>query len=285
MNGRKKAVCLLCAAAMLVGCGAKDAENEDESSAAVMSTTATAQTTETAITTITELTATEPPSAYLSADMLAPMPAETLILPEQVDPASLADYFTAEPIPDAVFARINGVSYHENPNITRDMLRYLRVLHYDTAGDIHIGEMICNKLIADDLLAIFAGLYEAQYPIARMVLVDEYAADDNASMAANNTSCFNYRVIAGSSVLSYHAQGLAVDINPQYNPYVTFGADGSASIEPENGQAYADREMFFPMKITHDDLCYRLFTEHGFVWGGDWDTPKDYQHFEWDSAS
>ena len=109
---------------------------------------------------------------------------------------------------------------------------------------------------------------------------DEYGGDDDASMAANNTSCFNYRVIAGSTTLSYHAQGLAIDINPRYNPYVTFAADGSAQISPENGVPYADREMFFPMKIDRNDLCYQLFTAHGFEWGGDWDTPLDYQHFE-----
>lgn len=276
----KKAVCLLSAMILLSGCDAKGTESTEET--AVMTTL---QTTVTAAPVVTTVTETEPQPVFLSAEDASDLSADTMIQPEQIDNAALQSYFSAEMISDAVFSRINGVSYHENPYISRESLRYLRVLHYDPAGDIRIGEMICNQQIADALLVIFQALYEAQYPIGRMVLIDDYAADDNASMAANNTSCFNYRVIAGSSVLSNHAQGLAVDINPQYNPYVTFGADGSAHIEPENGQMYAERDHFFPMKITHDDLCYRLFTEYGFVWGGDWDTPKDYQHFEWDSAS
>lgn len=272
----QKAIYLMLAALLLKGCGIADEEREDESSVSVI-------TQQTTVTTAAIMPETEPLPEYLFPDAIAEMPAESLLQPEQIDPAMTTDYFSALPLSDEIFARMNGVSFHENPNITRDSLRYLRVLHYNPAGEIRTGEMICNQLIASDLLAIFQKLYEAQYPIGRMVLVDDYAADDGASMAANNTSCFNYRVIAGSTTLSVHAKGLAVDINPQFNPYVTFNADGTANIEPENGRAYANRENFFPMKIDHDDLCYQLFTEHGFTWGGDWNSPKDYQHFEWNA--
>jgi len=51
-------------------------------------------------------------------------------------------------------------------------------------------------------------------------------------------------------------------------------------VEPITGEPYLDREADFPCKIDHDDLCYRLFIEHGFEWGGDWEDRKDYQHFE-----
>lgn len=43
---------------------------------------------------------------------------------------------------------------------------------------------------------------------------------------------------------------------------------------------YVDRSKDFLHKIDHDDLCYKLFMEHGFEWGGDWKHSKDYQHFE-----
>ena len=43
---------------------------------------------------------------------------------------------------------------------------------------------------------------------------------------------------------------------------------------------YIDRTADFPYKIDHNDLCYKLFMEHGFEWGGDWENAKDYQHFE-----
>jgi len=52
------------------------------------------------------------------------------------------------------------------------------------------------------------------------------------------------------------------------------------SIEPANAADYVDRSKDFSHKIDHDDLCYKLFTEHGFEWGGDWTHSKDYQHFE-----
>lgn len=72
---------------------------------------------------------------------------------------------------------------------------------------------------------------------------------------------------------------MAVDINTLYNPYVKT-VDGELTIEPAGAGDYVDRNADFPYKIDHDDLCYQLFTEHGFTWGGDWTSCKDYQHFE-----
>ena len=95
-------------------------------------------------------------------------------------------------------------------------------------------------------------------------------------MTDNNTSCFCYRTISGTSKLSYHARGLAVDVNTLYNPYVS-----SKKIEPAAGEEYAyDRDSGNPYYIDENDLCYKLFTEHGFFWGGHWNSVKDYQHFE-----
>ena len=39
-------------------------------------------------------------------------------------------------------------------------------------------------------------------------------------MEADNTSCFNYRVVAGTNRVSKHGLGTAVDINPRENPYL-----------------------------------------------------------------
>ena len=122
-------------------------------------------------------------------------------------------------------------------------------------------------------------LYQASYPIERIRLIDEYGGDDTLSMEANNTSCFNYRVVDGTSSLSRHAYGLAVDINPLYNPYVTY-PNGKRRVSPAASEIYADRSLDFPAKIDKNDLCYQLFTEHGFTWGGNWKTMKDYQHFQ-----
>ncbi|MBR5116787.1 MAG: M15 family metallopeptidase, partial [Lachnospiraceae bacterium] len=102
----------------------------------------------------------------------------------------------------------------------------------------------------------------------------------DASMIANNTSCFNYRTVAGSSNLSRHALGLAVDVNPLYNPWINYKGDGTYTVSPPEAADYADRSKDFAHKISTDDLCYQLFRDHGFYWGGNWNNP-DYQHFQY----
>ena len=126
----------------------------------------------------------------------------------------------------------------------------------------------------------FAELYRQKYPIERIRPISDYDNDDERSMQANNTSCYCYRPIAGSTKLSNHARGIAIDINPLYNPCVRRKKDGTLKVEPATGRPYVDRSKSFKYKITTNDLCYRLFLQHGFRWGGSWRTLKDYQHFE-----
>ena len=191
-----------------------------------------------------------------------------------------SDGFTSEPIPDAIWQKMQGKTYVDNPYVSRSDLRYLRVRHWDYDEQTHQGELVCNRLIADKLLAIFRELYKAHYPIQRIRLADEYDADDERQMRDNNTSSFCYRNVSGSKNLSKHARGLAIDINPLYNPYIRYRKDGSQIIEPANAKPYADRSKSYRYKIVKGDLCYRLFIQHGFTWGGSWRTMKDYQHFE-----
>lgn len=201
---------------------------------------------------------------------------EPLTVKEEDD---MAPVFTSEEIPDEVFARMAGKSYKEDCTVPREDLCYLRISCVGADGSAYIGEMVAAADLAADLLDIFRQLYEAGYPIERMQLIDDYDASDQASMEANNTTCFNFRQIAGSTKLSNHSLGRAVDINPLYNPYVKKTANGTI-YDPPVAEAYADRDKDFPYKIDHDDLCYQLFTAHGFTWGGDWNSVKDYQHFE-----
>ena len=191
-----------------------------------------------------------------------------------------AQVFKAQNIPDSIWTRMQGRSYPQECGIARSELRYLELSHYDFDGEEHIGQMVCNRQIADDLLYIFRKLYEAEYPIARMRLIDDYDASDQCSMADNNTSCFCYRRIAGSETLSKHSRGMAVDVNPLYNPclYVRSGR-----VLPPEGKAYAynrSKRKDIPGMIDASDLCYRLFLSRGFRWGGSWRSLKDYQHFE-----
>lgn len=195
--------------------------------------------------------------------------------------ASYADDFYISEIPDDIFAKMQGKSYKEDCTVPREDLRYVHVRHMGFDGEAKDGELVVNKAIADDVLAIFEELYKADYPIEKVRLVDEYDADDEASMSDNNSSAFNFRFISHTTRISRHGLGMAVDINTRYNPYVKT-VDGKLSIEPANGADYVDRSKDFQHKIDHEDLCYKLFKEHGFTWGGDWTHSKDYQHFERD---
>ena len=199
---------------------------------------------------------------------------------KEVEARGMDQWFTSMPIDDTTFKRMAGRSYKADCTVQRSQLRLVHVLHWNEQGRVQMGEMVCHRSIAADLVSIFRKLYDARYTISRMVLVDEYGADDERSMTANNTSCFNFRRVAGTRVLSKHSRGLAVDVNPLRNPMVKPLGSGSVKVSPKAGRPYADRSRKFSQRIDTSDLCYRLFTAHGFKWGGHWKRSKDYQHFE-----
>lgn len=210
---------------------------------------------------------------------------ESIVLEQTESETAAVDVqeaFYSTPLTEELKEYITGKSYPDTTEpiqISYDVLAYVHILHYDFEGQVQEGELICNEAIAQDLVDIFYTLYERQYAIEKVRLIDAYNADDDLSMADNNTSCFNYRTVPGKSKLSNHSYGYAIDINPLYNPYVRT-RNGTELISPENGAAYADRSADFPHKIDKNDLCYQLFIEHGFEWGGAWNSSKDYQHFE-----
>jgi len=182
--------------------------------------------------------------------------------------------FTSAPLSKETADRISGVTYKPNPHITMDDLRQLTLSYIDFEGCEQVGMMICNKTAADDLCEIFRELFKAGYQIEKIRIADEYNGDDDLIMADNCSSSFNYRTVADTDTLSLHALGLAVDINPRYNPYIV-----GSKIMPPNGAEFADRKRDFPHKIDRHDLCYKLFRKHGWKWGGSWRSCKDYQHF------
>lgn len=206
--------------------------------------------------------------------------AGTVVSTQEVAKMGLSACFRIEPISDEVFARMRGKSYPDGCRVSRSSLRYVRLLHHDLDGKIRMGELVCNKQIASDVLSVFRTLYDEGYAIHSVRLIDDYGADDERSMRANNTSCFCYREVKGSRKLSAHAMGMAVDLNPLYNPCCRKLRNGKLSVQPSGGEKYCDREGHYPYKITREDLAYRLFVGRGFRWGGAWRTVKDYQHFE-----
>lgn len=183
--------------------------------------------------------------------------------------------FTQVEVNQDIEARIKGKSYKEpSPVLLRD-LRYLQITYIDFSGNEQHGEMIVHKEVAEDVIGIFQELYYNKFPIAKMKLIDDYNADDDASMKANNTSSLNIRQVKNSTSWSKHSFGLAIDINPVQNPYV-LGRD----VEPIAGRAYVNREGSRPGMATNDSIVVKAFKLKGWTWGGDWQSPKDYQHFE-----
>lgn len=211
--------------------------------------------------------------------------AGTIVAEEEIDREHLEPYFASYEISDALFGRIYGDdrSFKTYCTVPREDLRYIKVLHYGFDQQIHVGELMVNYLLAEDMTSIFQSLFENRYEIEKMYLIDNYDADDDLSCNENNTSCFNFRLVTGGSTLSNHATGCAIDINPRNNPYVTIDGDGIKHWENVDAELYIDRtnpDAAAMHMITHEDLCYQLFAERGYTWGGDWANPIDYQHFE-----
>ncbi len=157
------------------------------------------------------------------------------------------------------------------PQEIRANLTLVKIKHLGFDGKIHVGELVVNKLIANDVKAIFMKLLSVKFPIEKVIPIVKYSWDDEKSMQDNNTSAFNYRVIKGTTRLSKHSYGLAIDINPKLNPYVK-----KNSVEPK-GAVYNPK---IPGTIVKDSQVVKIFKSYGWKWGGDWTRGKDYQHFE-----
>lgn len=177
---------------------------------------------------------------------------------------------------DAATRERMAASWRPGCPVGLEALRLLALDHWGFDGTVHRGELVVHADWAPGMVEVFRALFQARYPIERLRLVDEYGGDDDASMAANNSSGFNCREIAGRpGVWSEHAYGRAVDLNPVQNPYVA--RDGAVS--PPAGAEYADRTAAHPAVIRSGDAVVSAFAGIGWPWGGDWSGAKDYQHF------
>lgn len=187
------------------------------------------------------------------------------------------EYFKPLILDQSTKNKMKGLSMPDNATgIKYDDLRRVNVKYWGFDNKAHTdGVLIVNKSVANDICSIFNDLYKAKYPIEKIRMIDEYKADDESSMKDNNTSSFCYRLIAGTKVLSKHGKGVAIDINPLYNPQVKNG-----KVYPSISKPYADRSKNVKGMIKKGDACYKAFTSRGWKWGGNWKNSKDYQHFE-----
>jgi hypothetical protein len=145
------------------------------------------------------------------------------------------------------------------------------------------GEIVVMDAVAAQVLRIFIGLRNMRFPIAKARPMNVFEGDDNASMRENNSSAFNDRNLTGGDSISLHAYGLAIDLNPVQNPYLA-QSGGVIKIEPPAGAEYINRLNERPSKRFRPGMAeavVRIFADNGFlIWGGYWDEPIDYQHFQ-----
>ncbi|WP_300278863.1 cell wall-binding repeat-containing protein [Peptacetobacter sp.] len=187
------------------------------------------------------------------------------------------EYFKPIVIDEKTKMKMDGFSMPKNhKGITYDDLRKINIIYYGFDDSYHNdGVLIVNKSVAKDISDIFNDLYKAKYPIEKINMIDEYSANDELSMSDNNTSSFCYRLVNNTKVISKHSKGLAIDINPLYNPQVK-----NNTVYPANGKPYIDRNKNVKGMIKKGDACYNAFILRGWKWGGNWKNVKDYQHFE-----
>jgi hypothetical protein len=176
----------------------------------------------------------------------------------------------------AVRARMDGCSWRgDDPRCPRwDELAHVVVDHVTFAGGLARGELVVARAIAARAVALFARLYAIGFPIRRIALVDEFRGDDDASMAADNSSGFNFRTIAGTTALSQHALGRAIDINPIENPW----RRPDRPVAPPAGAAFEDRRVIRAGMIVRPGPVVAVLDELGWEWGGDWRHASDDHH-------
>ncbi|MBX9879272.1 MAG: M15 family metallopeptidase [Candidatus Obscuribacterales bacterium] len=142
------------------------------------------------------------------------------------------------------------------------------------------GELVVLDVVAPRVAQIFHELYQRRFPIAKIRSIHHYQGNDELSMSDNNTSCFCHRPIEGSDKASMHSYGLAIDVNPVQNPFITFepGNEHNPIIQPKESWQYLNRHNQKPGMV---EGIVTVFAEHGFIrWGGSWTTPIDFHHFE-----
>ena len=212
----------------------------------------------------------------------APQPPSTPSPPSAASPSPTAPSpsTTAPPAPAnvaPVTAAELGESWRPGCPVEPAQLRRVEINYLGLDGHTRRGELIVHQDLVAEVIEIFGQLRQLRYPIDKMRTVDHYPrADDELSMEDNNTSAFNCRDIPGTGRWSLHAYGRAIDLNPLLNPYI----DDTGAFQPKNAGPYLDRSLTDPGLLRDGDPAVRIFTDHGWRWGGYWRTPKDYQHFE-----
>ena len=179
-------------------------------------------------------------------------------------------------IPASIVQSMKKISWRTGCPVPLHELRYLRLSYWGYDNQVHSGEMIVHRRLAAEIVEIFTELFAVGFPIHSMRRIEHFQGSDDRSMDADNTSAFNCRPVLGrKNKFSNHSYGIAIDINPLRNPYVK-----NSFVAPPAGQGYRDRSRTVPGMIKKGGPVYQAFKKRNWIWGGDWKSLKDYQHFE-----
>jgi hypothetical protein len=275
-------------ALVAAACAGDDAPSSAPATDAVTTSTSSPPGTVAPVTTAAPATTTTAPAWVVGATPLPLRPdgfGEVLPTPpELVDrrlptvdrlppPASGGFESSISPIDDAIGARMGG-TWQDGCPVPIEDLRYLTVSFRGFDGLAHTGELVIHRDEAEDVVSVFARLFEAGFPIEEMRLVTEADLSAPPTGDGNVTAAFVCRAVRGGTRFSAHASGLAIDVDPFQNPY-----QRDDLVLPELASAYLDRSVVRPGMILDGDVVVEAFESIGWSWGGRWDDPRDTMHF------
>lgn len=204
----------------------------------------------------------------------------------------------SQAIPDEICQNMLGLIDPDNSHLfNSNYYSYLSIPYHNFEDGVSIGHMVVNNDLADEILLIFQELYEINYPIEKMELLDYYEDSiepitkpvedpfdeklsrmNKAALADNNT--FGYAFfLTEDSQLGVHAKGNAIDLNPRINPAK------EKEVIPSNGEKYFERNMTCEDEVAEramirkGNAVYNIFKKYGWKWGGDWESTPYYHHF------
>lgn len=177
-----------------------------------------------------------------------------------------------QPIIDSNMSFGQAIHGTTAPKEVVDSLCLIDVRYYSLDGKLHQGQLVVHVSVREDVIEIFKLIEKTKFTVKKVIPIVAYQWSDNASMEDNNTSAFNYRNIAGTDRLSNHAFGMAVDINPEFNPVVY-----------PNGETTPEGAFYKPARngtFHENQEILKEFKKRGWRWGGNFNTYKDYHHFD-----
>ncbi len=207
--------------------------------------------------------------------------------PDPVDPEPVERsgfHGKIDALPAALSAELRGTTWKPGCPVPLGDLRLLHFNYWGFDGVIRRGPMIVNASEAEDVLWVFHRLFDARFPIKHVGLSTPFhpkafAQHRRITSQRSNTASFNCRPVVTAlgpgGNYSQHAYGLAIDLNPLQNPYVT--SDGF--VRNRAAEPYTDRGRNLEGMVHEGDVVVRSFAAIGWEWGGNWSGDKDYMHF------